>query len=80
MMKCVEITYGSSRLNPLYVNTEEEVEAIIALTNGKIEQREFKDKHGGRRQSDVSHSGIHERCLEWLGLTIFDLVRFSFLK
>ena len=75
MMKCVEITYGSSRLNPLYVNTEEEVGAIIALTNAKVEQRQYKDKHGGRHQIDVSYSGIHERYYDWLGLTIFDPVR-----
>ena len=47
--KCVHLAYKSSTFSPLYVDTEKEVKAIVALTKEKIKELEYKEKHGGTR-------------------------------
>ena len=47
--KCVHLAYKGSTFSPLYVDTEKEVKAIVALTKEKIKELEYKEKHGGTR-------------------------------
>ena len=51
--KVVSFTYSNCNFGPIYVKTDEEVKAIVALTEAKIEEREYRDKHGGRRTNGV---------------------------
>ena len=46
--KCVQIAYKSSTFSPVFVETIDEVKAIVALAKEKIKEREYIDKHGGK--------------------------------
>merc|ERR1712080_712611 len=41
--KIVQFRYKNSQFGPIYVNTEEEIKAIVALIQFKIEEREYRD-------------------------------------
>ena len=47
------ITYKSSTFGPIRAKDEAEVKAISDLVLSKVEEREYRDSHGGRRSSGV---------------------------
>jgi hypothetical protein len=51
--KVVSFSYEASTFGPIYAKDEEEVKAIFDLANSKMEERQYRDKHGGRRSSGV---------------------------
>ena len=46
--KCVQLAYKSSTFSPVFVETIDEVQAIVALAKEKIKEREYLDKHGAK--------------------------------
>ena len=51
--KVVSFSYEASTFGPIYAKDDEEVKAIFDLANSKMEERQYRDKHGGRRSSGV---------------------------
>ena len=51
--KVITFSYEASTFGPIYAKDDEEVKAIFDLANSKMEERQYRDKHGGRRSSGV---------------------------
>ena len=51
--RVITINYKSSTIGPIYAKDEDEVKAIIELTKSKMEERKYRDLHGG------SASGVY---------------------
>ena len=51
--KVITFNYEASTFGPIYAKDDEEVKAIFDLANSKMEERQYRDKHGGRRSSGV---------------------------
>ena len=47
--KIISFTYLNCNFGPIYVEKDEEVKAVTALAQAKIEEREYRDRNGGRR-------------------------------
>ena len=78
--KYVQWTYKNSNFGPVYVDTEAEVRALVALTQDKIQEREYRDKHGGRRSSGVIPSSEATRARSILPKDIVEYIDKAFTK
>ena len=78
--KVVNFTYGNCNFGPIYVKSEEEVKAIVALTQAKIEEREYRDKNGGRRTHGVFASTAAIRARSILSTDIVSYLDRAFTK
>ncbi len=67
----VSFNYRSSHFGPIYAESEEEVRAIVALTESKVEEREYRDTHGGRRSNGVYATAAATRYNSFLALSAF---------
>ena len=47
--KIISFTYLNCNFGPIYVERDEQVKAVTALAQAKIEEREYRDRNGGRR-------------------------------
>ena len=78
--KCVQFTYKNSNFGPLYVDTENEIKAIVALTQEKIKEREYRDKHGGRRSTGVTPASEATSARSILPKEIVEYIDKAFTK
>ena len=78
--KIVQFTYKNCNFGPIYVETDEEVKAIKALTEAKIQEREYRDKHGGRRSNGVIPSSEATRARSFLKPEIVQYLDKAFTK
>ena len=78
--KLVQFTYKNSNFGPLYVDTENEVKAIVALTQEKIKEREYRDKHGGRRSTGVTPASEATSARSILPKDIVEYIDKAFTK
>ena len=78
--KIVQFTYKNCNFGPIFVETDEEVRAIAALTEAKIQEREYRDKHGGRRSNGVIPSSEATRARSFLKPDIVQYLDKAFTK
>lgn len=76
----VSFNYRSGHFGPIYARSEDEVRAIVALTESKVEEREYRDQHGGRRSSGVYASAAATRARSVLPPDVVSYLDRAFTK
>ncbi len=78
--KVVTFKYSNGYFGPIRVETEEEVKAVVALVEDKIQEREYRDQHGGRFSQGVVSTTEAIRARSLLSQQIIKYIDKAFTK